>query len=250
MNTLKTDVLDNLVAEYERSRTAYDAFKQAVVAMPKELADTIFYDDYTLRLLGQPTVRNAEHRLDCAIDHAAWKQFIDAHDAYHICDGYGSLKLGDLPLMYGDVKNRDINGAGDLAPFSREAAVYVWEILLHVDNAKIKRTLSLFLDRCGASYQTHPTKFATRMTLRSLPSSSVVTTEFVRAMYAICLVMGVQDFTFGSVYNELRLHHSGDETPFYPVDDIELTVEYQKSCNATLRLSKEVVTSLNAFLGV
>lgn len=251
MNTLISDVLDRLVVTYAQSRTAYDAFTKALAAMPTELADTIFYDDYTLRNIARgDSSANERARLASAPDHATWKQFLAAHDAYYLCDAYDMLRVDDMPLMYVDAQHRSIDRERELAVFNRENATAVWENEIFVDNAKIKVFLGNLLARCGKSYLESPTLFSSRMTLRGLDAYGGVCTEFARALYAMCLIMSTDDFSFQSFFTEMRNNRAVDGTAFVPCDGINLTVELQKSGNATLRLSKELVARLNAFLGV
>ena len=236
--------LENDVAA---ARTALVATFGAMTALNKNLIDGIYAADYDMRTACAGDKR-AQLRVMDGIPHAAWMEFFSAHDAHHlIIDREREVQQ---PHTFADsYKRNNYQGVSALAPFTAEAAGQFWQDNLRMTDARRAKWLRDVLDRTGKDYKNHCTAFKTKMSLRGLDSYGTVSSEFARALCAVCLSVG-NEFTFNSFYSELRNRNKIDGSQFAPVEGLDLTLELHANGNTTLRVGKDLVRVLNDMLGV
>ena len=236
--------LENDVAA---TRTALAATFGAMTALNKNLIDGIFAADYDMRTACAGDKR-AQLRVMDGITHAAWMEFFSAHDAHHLI--IDRERVIQQPYTFADsYKRYCYNGTQSLAQFTAEAAGQFWRDNLQLTDARRAKWLNDVLDRTGKDYKNHCTAFKPKMSLRGMDSYGTVATEFLRAVYAVCVALGVE-CSFNFMYAELRNNRRIDGVPFALVDGLDLTLELHANGNTTLRIGNDLVNALNEMLWV
>lgn len=247
MNTLNVALTQKIATDVLASKNTLTAALGALSSMPAYATAVLFSPDYDLRSACKGDKR-ATNSLVESLTHAAWREFFSEHDAHHLLLN----RERDVQNVYtfsDDSRRSHYNGVRQLHEFTFEAAQDFFNKYLLVNDQKAAIFLSELLDRTGKDYRNHCTAFKTKMSLRGLDSYGTVADELARAVYAICLKLGI-DFTFNAFYTELRNKNKIDGNAFNVVEGLEMTFEYHANGNATMRLGKELVTRLNDLAGV
>lgn len=247
MNTFNIDLANRIEADAADAARTFKSTIAALSALPSYMTGAAFSPDFDLRFACKGD-KMAFNRISAAFTHAAWSEFFTAHDAHHLI--LDRERACQNAYLYADEQRRNTySGVKNLTPFTYTAALEFFNTHLLVTDEKKSKWLNDVLDRTGKDYKNHSTTFKTKMSLRGLDSYGTVSSEFARALYAVCVTAGIE-FTFNSFYTELRNHNKIDGSQFAPVEGLDLTCEYHANGNATLRIGKDLVTALNALAGV
>lgn len=246
MNTFNTELAMRIESDVAASERAFKSTIEALSALPAYMTGAAFSPDFDLRSACKGD-KFAFNRIDAAFTSAAWGDFFTAHDAHHLI--LDRERACQNAYRYADEQRRNMySGIKNLTPFTVAAASDFFNTHLHVNAERTAKWLNDLLDRTGKDYKNHSTAFKSKMSLRGLDSYGTVSSEFARALYAVCLNVG-NDFTFNSFYTELRNHNKIDGSQFAPVEGLDITCEYHANGNTTLRIGKDLVTRLNGLAG-
>lgn len=246
MNTFNIDLAIRIEADAADASRTFKSTMAALSALPSYMTGAAFSPDFDLRYACKGD-KMAFNRINEAFTHAAWSEFFTEHDAHHLI--LDRERACQNEYRFADEQRRSTySGVKNLTPFTYTAAWDFFNAHLLVTDEKAAKWLNGVLDRTGKDYKNHSTAFKTKMSLRGLDSYGTVSNEFARALYAVCLRIGVE-FTFNSFYSELRNRNKIDGSQFAPVDGLDLTCEYHANGNTTLRIGKDLVTKLNDMVG-
>lgn len=246
MNTFNIELAIRIEKDVNSAEILFKDALDSLAVLPAYMTGAAFSPDFDLRAACKGD-RRAFNCLNAAFTHAAWGEFFTAHDAHHLI--LDRERVCQNAYRFADEQRRTLyNGVKQLTPFTYQNAWDFFNAHLHVTPERASKWLNDVLDRTGKDYKSHSTAFKSKMSLRGLDSYGTVSSELARALYAVCLKLGVE-FTFNSFYTELRNHNKIDGTQFAPVEGLDLTCEYHANGNTTLRIGKDLVTQLNAMLG-
>lgn len=242
MNTLNAELTARIEKETLAALVAIQEMFASMANTPKYITDNIVASDYDMRMALTGDKR-AQNTVLQGVMHGAWSEWLAAHDAHHLL--IDRERAAKHSLMFADSYRRAMyNGVKSLLPFTATNAADFFNANLLVTPAKRAAWLRDVLERSGKDFRNHNTAFKSKMSLRGLDSYGTVSNELARALYAACLELGI-DFAFDKFYTELRNNHRIDGAQFSVIDGLDLTLEWHKNGNATVRIGKALVAQLN-----
>lgn len=247
MTIIFDEQIANAIANQHRDASvALAAIINSGAMLHGAFADSVSFADFDLRqaLKGD---KRAIASVSQGVDHTAWTEFFSAHDAHHLL--LNRERRVQHGYMFADSYRRSFyNDIKTLTPYTVGSAREFFDAHLSLTPARAAEWLNCLLERTGKDYRSHCTQFKTKMSVRSMDSYGNTAHEFARAVYVMAALTGVP-FTFDSLYTELRNNRTIDGTAFDVCNGLGVTLEWHANGNATLRLSKELVNSLNAAIG-
>lgn len=245
MNTLNTQLVARLGTETIKAVADVTTAITVLNALPKYISSATFSPDFDLRSACEGD-KMALNRILEGIYHGAWNEFFTNHDAHHlIIDRERTVQ--NVYVFSDCTRRKKHQGVKTLITFTPEAATDFYNNHLAVTPEKRIKWLNDLLDRTGKDYKNHSTEFKAKMSLRGLDSYGTVSSELGRAIFAVCLNLGIE-FTFNSFYTELRNNNRIDGEQYKVVEGLDITFENHQNGNTTLRIGKDLVNKLNALI--
>ena len=182
---------------------------------------------------------NASNRYNAlildSIEHAAWAKFLRHYDFYNYFNDTRDYTNAVRQYQFADVSKFDYyTDCNRLVPFSANAALAFYNEYLAINAAKQKAWFNAFLWYCRA------TQFKSKMSFRrydTYNNGGVI----VRLIVAMEAVYGREVNTDDIWLTMRRSPQIGVEIAIYD----GITIEKCLNGNATIRIAKDIVTSLN-----